>query len=65
MVDDIAEASYWAYRERFLYEKSGNTGPIVIDAEVMEEHEDPNGDEAPLDVVDILKSEGIEVEDED
>ena len=33
MVDDIADAAYWAYRERFLYEKSDDSGPIIIDAE--------------------------------
>src|SRR5882757_1527675 len=26
---DVAEASYWAYRERFLYEKSGTPNPSL------------------------------------
>lgn len=34
MVDDVAQAAYWAHRERFLYEKSGDLSPIVIDADV-------------------------------
>ena len=65
MVDDIAEASYWAYRERFLYEKSGNTEPIVIDVDVVDVDEDSDDDEAVIDVIDILKSEGVEVEDDE
>jgi hypothetical protein len=27
MVDDVSKAAYWAYRERFLYEKGGDLGP--------------------------------------
>ena len=63
MVDDIADAAYWAYRERFLYEKSDDTGPIIIDADVITEYEDAEAEEPTIDVVDILKSEGIDVED--
>lgn len=67
MVDDIAEAAYWAYRERFLYEKGGKTEPIVldVDVDVIDVHEDSDEDEAAIDVIDILKSEGVEVDGED
>ncbi|MEO8813963.1 MAG: EcsC family protein [Mycobacterium sp.] len=33
MVDAVADAAYWAYRERFRYEKTGRTAPIIIEAE--------------------------------
>ncbi|MEE3062744.1 MAG: EcsC family protein [Actinomycetota bacterium] len=54
-VADIADAAYWAYRERFLYDKSGNVEPIDVDAA------DDSDDEA-LDLIDILNSEGIDVD---
>lgn len=59
-VDDIADAAYWAYRERFLYEKKGDTAPIVVDAEVVAEDEDVDNPESAIDVVEILRSEGID-----
>ncbi|OHU93761.1 hypothetical protein C1Y40_05122 [Mycobacterium talmoniae] len=62
MVDDVADAAYWAYRERFLYEKTGETSPIIIDADVVDEHADSGAQEMPIDVVDILKSEGVDVD---
>jgi hypothetical protein len=64
-LDDIAEAAYWAYRERFLYEKGGKTEPIVLDVDIIDVHEDSDEDEAAIDVIDILKSEGVEVDGED
>jgi hypothetical protein len=62
MVYDIADAAYWAYRERFLYEKGADTAPIVIDVDVIDEYESADDVESTIDVVDILKSEGIDVE---
>jgi hypothetical protein len=65
MVDDVAEAAYWAYRERFLLDKGGaNTGPIVIDAEFIDENESPSDDETAINIVDILESEGIRIDDD-
>ena len=64
-LDDIAEAAYWAYRERFLYEKGGKTEPIVLDVDIIDVHEDSDEDEAAIDVIDILKSEGVEVDGKD
>jgi hypothetical protein len=63
MVDDVADAAYWAYRERFLYEKSGDTAPITIDVDFIDEREAAEDGEEPINVVDILESEGIDVED--
>lgn len=61
MVDDVASAAYWAYRERFLYDKGGELPPIVIDME--SKHVAPENDsEASIDVLDILESEGIVIE---
>jgi hypothetical protein len=45
-VNDIADAAYWAYRERFLYEKSGNADHITTDV---------------TDIFDILDSEDIQI----
>ncbi|EHB48622.1 hypothetical protein MycrhDRAFT_5463 [Mycolicibacterium rhodesiae JS60] len=64
MVYDIADAAYWAYRERFLYEKSGDIAPIIIDVDVIDEDATEDA-EQPIDVIDILKSEGINVEGDD
>ncbi|GBG37334.1 EcsC family protein [Mycobacterium montefiorense] len=55
-VTAIADAAYWAYRERFLYEKGGEIEPIAIDVDV----DDPSA----IDVLDILKSEGIRPDDD-
>lgn len=52
-VNAIADAAYWAYRERFLCEKGGEVEPIAINV-------DSADDDLPaIDVVDILKSEGV------
>ncbi|WP_226864427.1 EcsC family protein [Mycolicibacterium baixiangningiae] len=60
MVDDVADAAYWAYRERFLYENGGELPLIVLDAEVDNiAHEDAG--EAPIDVLGIRESEGIDI----
>jgi hypothetical protein len=48
-----------------LYEKSGNTEPIVIDVDVVDVHEDSDNDEEAIDVIDILRSEGVEVEEDE
>lgn len=62
MVDDVAEAAYWAYRERFLLEKGAEIDPRTIDVESYEEH--PGGEgETAIDVIQILESEGIYVGD--
>ena len=63
MVDDVANAAYWAYRERFLYEKGGFPGPIVVEAEVDGSVE--VGEDSPIDVIGILESEGILLDDEE
>lgn len=64
MIDDVADAAFWAYRERFLYEKGGAIPPIVIDGEP--EHAVPGDDgETSIDVVGILESEGIAIIDEE
>ena len=64
MVDDVAEAAYWAYRERFLLDKGGaETGPVIIDVEFDEQ--DANGDdETAINIVDILESEGIRIDED-
>jgi EcsC protein family len=61
MVDDVSKAAYWAYRERFLYEKGGGLGPIVVDAEVDESADEEM--DSPIDVIGILESEGIAIDD--
>ena len=63
MVDDVANAAYWVYRERFLYEKGGDLEPIIVEAEV-DESTDENGAESSIDVIGILESEGIDLDDE-
>jgi hypothetical protein len=63
MVDDVANAAYWAYRERFLYEKGGDLEPIIVDAEV-DESADEDGAGSSIDVIGILESEGIVLDDE-
>ncbi|MEE6138889.1 EcsC family protein [Mycobacterium sp. 050128] len=52
-VNAIADAAYWAYRERFLYEKGGEVDSIAINVDRAED------DLPAIDVVDILKSEGV------
>lgn len=64
MVDDVAQAAYWAYRERFLYEKGGDLSPIVIDGEVDDVLADEDGETA-INVIDILESEGIVLDDDE
>lgn len=65
MVDDVANSAYWAYRERFLYEKGGdNLEPIVVDAETYDESTTDDGEEVAIDVVSILESEGVSLDDE-
>lgn len=60
MIDDVANAAYWAYRERFLYEKGGDLPPIVINTE--REHEAVENDgETSIDILAILESEGIPI----
>ncbi|MGW4535395.1 EcsC family protein [Nocardia sp. NPDC004340] len=61
MVDDVANAAYWAYRERFLFEKGGELPPIVIDVEV-DDSAPADDSETPIDVPAILESEGIEID---
>ncbi len=65
MVDDVAKAAYWAYRERFLYDKGGDIAPMVIDAEVAEGAAIEAGEETVIDVVGILESEGILLDDKE
>ena len=48
-----------------MYEKGGKTEPIVLDVDIIDVHEDSDEDEAAIDVIDILKSEGVEVDGED
>jgi hypothetical protein len=65
MVDDVANAAYWAYRERFLYEKGGNDlEPIVVHPATKAETSVGEDEEAAIDVVEILQSEGISLDDE-
>lgn len=64
MVDDVASAAYWAYRERFLYEKGGDMGPITVDV-VVDDSADEDGADSPIDVIGILESEGISIDDEE
>ncbi|WP_240488002.1 MULTISPECIES: EcsC family protein [unclassified Mycobacteroides] len=58
MVDDIADAAYWSYRERFLCEKDG-ASPSVIDVGMVNETAEPTGEEPVIDVLGILQSEGV------
>ena len=58
MVDDVSNAAYWAYRERFLYEKGGDLPPIVIDAE-GDDTVGADDEESSIDLLGILESEGI------
>lgn len=65
VVDDIADAAYWAYRERFLLEKDGNFVMSPIDVEIAEDVEGGEGlddADATIDVLGILKSEGIDLD---
>lgn len=55
MVDDVANAAYWAYRERFLYDKGGDLPPVVVNADVI----DRDDADTSIDVIAILESEGI------
>ena len=64
MVDDVANAAYWAYRERFLYEKGGDLEPIIVDVEVDESSGEDDA-ESSIDVIGILESEGIVLDDDD
>ncbi|MGB5150890.1 MAG: EcsC family protein [Mycobacterium sp.] len=64
MVDDVANAAYWAYRERFLYDKGGDLPPIVIDAEVDDAMVEDD-EETSIDVIDILECEGVVLDDDD
>lgn len=64
MVDSIADAAYWAYRERFLHGKGADMGSVVIDVEVVDEDDSTDGDETAINVVDILKSEGVSIDDD-
>ncbi|WP_445159783.1 EcsC family protein [Mycobacterium sp. Dal123C01] len=59
-VAEIADAAYWVYRERFLYEKGGGVEPIAIDVDVTGDGED--SDDGAIDVIDILTSEGVQIE---
>lgn len=67
MVDDIAEAAYWAYRERFLLEK----GVASLSVDVKADSDDFEGardvgdsNESVIDLIEILDSEGITVEED-
>jgi hypothetical protein len=65
MVDDVAEAAYWAYRERYLIDKGAEVGPVVIDGEVVSsEGKSPEPEETAINVVKILESEGIRIDDD-
>lgn len=64
MVDDVANAAYWAYRERFLYEKGGDLGSITVDV-VVDDSADDDAAGSPIDVIGILECEGISIEGED
>ena len=54
----MSNAAYWAYRERFLYEKGGDLPPIVIDAE-GDDTVGADDEESSIDLLGILESEGI------
>lgn len=63
MVDDVAASAYWAYRERFLFDKDPEAVGVGGDG-----WDTVSGDgefETPIDVVEILESEGIGVDEED
>lgn len=60
MVDDVANAAYWAYRERFLYDKGGeDLEPTVVRLPTDAEMTNNNEQEAAIDLVGFLESEGI------
>jgi hypothetical protein len=63
MVDDVSKAAYWAYRERFLYDKGGDLEPIIVDVDVDESSSEDDA-ESSIDVIGILESEGIVLDDE-
>ena len=60
MVNDVASAAYWAYRERFLYEKGGELPPIATNTE-SERAAPENDSETSIDVLGFLESEGIAI----
>jgi len=62
VVDDISKAAYWAYRERFLFEKGGDATLDVLDVDVVEDAESVSESDPVIDVLDILKSEGIDID---
>ena len=63
MVDDVSKAAYWAYPERFLYDKGGDLEPIIVDVEVDESSSEDDA-ESSIDVIGILESEGIVLDDD-
>lgn len=65
MIDDVADAAYWAYRERFLYEKGGEMDPMTIDGEFYGEAEIHDQVDSPIDVIEILESEGIHLDNDE
>ena len=52
-----------AYRERFVYGKGGDLEPIIVDVEVDESSSEDDA-ESSIDVIGILESEGIVLDDE-
>lgn len=62
MVDDVADSAYWAYRERFLYGKDPAASSVANHVSYT-----VSGDEEfepPIDVMEILESEGIEFDED-
>jgi len=61
MLDDICDAAYWAYRERFIRDKQGDGSTVTLpdppppfDAEV----EDEGTEESEVSIIDMLGSDG-------
>ncbi|GAA2122700.1 EcsC family protein [Nocardioides bigeumensis] len=66
LVDSIAEAAYWSYRERFLRDKLGQamSVPLQPDAPPDDVESDMQVDEA-IDLLGLLEDEGFDTTDPD
>jgi hypothetical protein len=66
MVDSIADAAYWSYRERFLRDKLGEA--MAVPPEPTQGPDDgraPGALEEPIDVMKLLEEEGINTRTDD
>ena len=63
LLDDVMDAAYWSYRERFLLEKQGQS-PSIFVPESVEVEGEPGDTESSIDVIEMLREVGIRLGDE-